>query len=284
MILKEIQRLYHNELDVLYGREEVDTFFSYLLEEYCGLKLFTLALTPDLTVDKEKESLFFKALSELKLEKPIQQILGKTFFCELTIKINEHVLIPRPETEELILWIQEKYEKKQAPLKILDIGTGSGCIAIALAKHFKSAKVHAMDISDEALKLAKENASLNDVYIEFLKADILTLESSHNEYDLIVSNPPYVRVSEKEQIKNNVLQYEPHLALFVTDDDPLLFYKKIANFAVDNLVRNGELFFEINQYLSSSMITLLEKNKFSEIELKNDVFENPRMIRAVKNF
>jgi len=282
MKLKEIQNLFHKELDTIFGKNETDTFFYLLLEEYCQLKPFTLALTPNLMATNTQETSFFKALSNLKLEKPIQQILEKTTFCDLVIAINKHVLIPRPETEELVYLIQESYSK-EAALKILDIGTGSGCIAVALAKHFELAKVSAIDISDAALELAAKNAKSNEVNVEFIKSDILTTHSlERTGFDIIVSNPPYVRISEKQQMKKNVLNYEPHLALFVEDEDALVFYKKITALAVDNLTPNGMLFFEINQYLSQSMKALLEQHKFMDIVIKNDFYGNPRMIKGSK--
>ncbi|WP_204336031.1 peptide chain release factor N(5)-glutamine methyltransferase [Leptobacterium flavescens] len=284
MRLKEIQQLFHKELDALFGPEETDQFFYLLLEEYCGLKAFTLALSPEHTADKETEQKFFEALSRLKTEQPIQQILGKTLFCDLEFKINKHVLIPRPETEELVKWIENEVKDRSNdnPLKILDIGTGSGCIAISLAKLLEKAEVHAMDVSADALELARENASHNKAEVTFIEADILKLEALPEKYDIIVSNPPYVRRSEEKQMKANVLKYEPHLALFVEDEDPLLFYRRITAMAVDNLMPGGCIFFEINQYLSSSMNKLLNEYGFTEIELRKDIFENDRMIRAVK--
>lgn len=285
MKLKEIQQIFHTELGQLFEKEEIDSFFYLLLEEYTGFKSFTLALTPDLIANKAQEGLFFAALSELKLEKPVQQILGKTFFDEMELSVNEHVLIPRSETEGLVKWIKHTFlgEQKEQPLRILDIGTGSGCIAISLAKYFVNAKIEAIDISEEALKIAKKNADKHEVAIEFIETDIFTLDKLPDTYDIIVSNPPYVKNTEKGQMKNNVLQYEPHLALFVEDDDPLLFYKKITALAVDNLVKGGMLFFEINQYLSDIMMALLKDHNFINPELQKDIYNNFRMIKAIKS-
>lgn len=287
MVLKEIQNIFHKELDILYDREEVDSFFYLLIEEYLGLKRLTLALQPEYSITKEEEQPLFEALSKLKLEQPIQYILGKTEFFGLSFKVNEHTLIPRPETEELVAWILRAVSSKSQPLKILDIGTGSGCIAISLAKNLPNSKVYALDVSDEALNVANENARLNDVKIKFLKGNILDRKSwnlifEDLKFDIIVSNPPYVRQLEKAEIKNNVLKHEPELALFVEDDDPLIFYKSIAEFAIQRLQNGGHLYFEINQYLGEDTIAMLHDFPLKNIELKSDLSGNDRMVKAIK--
>ncbi|HLT52354.1 MAG TPA: peptide chain release factor N(5)-glutamine methyltransferase [Flavobacteriaceae bacterium] len=288
MIVKEILNIFHKELDTLYGKDEVDSFFNLLLEFYLDLNRIDLVLNPNLAITKTEEQPLFEALSRLKLEEPIQYILGETEFYGLKFKVNKHTLIPRPETEELVNWILEQVTSNNNQLSILDIGTGSGCIAISLAKNLPNAKVYAMDISKEALKIAKENAEINGVEVEFIHQDILgvnqnEIDSISQKFDIIVSNPPYVRHLEKNEMKKNVLDYEPHLALFVQDNEPLLFYKAIAQFAVKNLKPNGQLFFEINQYLGKEMIELLQELDFKEIKLKQDLFGNDRMIKAVYN-
>ena len=193
--------------------------------------------------------------------------------------MNPNVLIPRPETEELVEWIlANNPPHEDQKLKILDIGTGSGCIAIALAKNLPNAQVFAIDVSPEAIDVAKRNAKLNHVNVTFIQQDILTTESLNEIFDIIVSNPPYVRNLEKHEIKNNVLDNEPHLALFVDDMDALIFYRKIVALAVKNLPENGELYFEINQYLAKETIDLLETNGFSHMELRQDIYGNNRMI------
>ena len=282
MLLKEIQHIFHKELDELYGKQEVDSFFFLLTEAYLGLQRFTLALQPQFSMTKEEEQPFFEALSQLKLERPIQQILGRTTFCGLSFQVNEHVLIPRPETEELVYWALSKIKDKNASLSIVDIGTGSGCIAISLAKHLPNANVIALDISTAALRVARQNAESNDVKVKFLEKDILTEEFSESNFDIIISNPPYVKHSEKEEMRRNVLDHEPHLALFVDDNDALRFYKKITLLAVDKLKPSGQLYFEINQYLGEEMKDLLVTHGLSEIELRNDINNNPRMIKGIK--
>ena len=280
MLLKEIKNIYHRELDAIYEQEEVDSFFYLVIEHYLDLERFVLALKPNLVVTKAEEQPLFEALGQLKLEKPIQYILGSTQFMDMKFKVNENVLIPRPETEELVRWIIDDFEligNKQ--INVIDIGTGSGCIAISLAKYLKNAKVDALDISENALEVAQENASLNKVEIGFMQTDILKLEYLEGKYDIIVSNPPYVRMLEKEQMNSNVIENEPELALFVEDKDPLVFYRKISEFAKSNLKKEGCLYFEINQYLGAETKALLA-NDFYEVELHKDMFGNDRMLKG----
>lgn len=282
MLLKEIKNIYHLELDPLFPKEEVDSFFYLVIDHYLGLERFILAMQPNLVVSKENEDPLFFALSQLKQERPIQHILGKAHFCELEFRVDENVLIPRPETEELVYWIINEVQKgdPREEVKILDIGTGSGCIAISLAKNLPNAKVYALDISKKALQIAEENAIDNGVDIVFLEADILSIEGFKDKFDVIVSNPPYVRELEKLEMKNNVVEHEPGLALFVSDGDPLIFYKKITRFALSHLKKGGVLFFEINQYLGEEMKQLLEAENFSEIDLRKDMFGNDRMLKG----
>jgi release factor glutamine methyltransferase len=293
MILKDILNIYHSELDVLFGKEEVDSFFNVLIEYYLNIKRIQLVLDPQYTITKEQEQPLFEALARLKLQKPIQYILGETEFYGLPFKVNEHTLIPRPETEELVDWIinchteRSRIVSKEPQTKILDIGTGTGCIAISLAKHLLNTKVSALDVSEEALLIAQQNAELNAVNVEFIHDDILNslqteLVSVFHKYDVIVSNPPYVRNLEKAEIQPNVLDNEPHLALFVDDEKPLQFYKAICEFALSNLKVNGTLYFEINEYLGSEMLALLEGYGFKNIELKKDLFGKDRMVKGVK--
>ncbi len=284
MRLKDIQNIFHKELDPIYGKEEVDSFFFMLIDDYFNIFRIELALQPELSITKVEQMPVFKALDDLKKQKPIQYILGKTEFFGLPFKINNHVLIPRPETEELVDWILSSTDS-ESQIRILDIGTGSGCIAISLAKNLPSSKVFALDVSSEALELTQENALLNNVEVECIKADILNLKKEIDqeiEFDIIVSNPPYVRQLEKSKIKKNVLEYEPHLALFVKDDDSLKFYKAISQFAVNRLNKNGLLYFEINEYLGGEVISLLKAQNFKNIVLKQDHFKKDRMIKASK--
>lgn len=283
MLLKEIKTIFHQELDIIYPKEEVDTFFYRLIEHYLKLNRFVLVLQPNLAITKVEEQPLFEALAGLKLEKPLQYILGIAHFMDLELKVNEHVLIPRPETEELVEWIiSDCRAERSRDLKILDIGTGSGCIAMALAKGLPNAEVYALDVSEEALKVAKENAESNNLEIEFIQMDILNPSNLELKFDIIVSNPPYVRELEKNEIKNNVKTYEPSLALFVPDEDALLFYKAIIAFAEKHLSEKGRLYLEINQYLGKETKALLEAHNFSEIELRKDLFGNDRMLKGIK--
>lgn len=282
MILKNAQHIFHEELDTIYGKEEVDSFFYLLIDSFYETTRIQLATNPELAI-ADPDALN-NALELLKQEKPIQYILGETEFFGLPFKVNKNVLIPRPETEELVAWVL-KYSKNKEQLTILDIGTGSGCIAVSLAKNLPKAKVYALDISTEAIKIAKYNAEQNNTSVEFIHANILKwnqteLLPAQLKFDVIVSNPPYIREKEKQLMKPNVLNNEPHLALFVQNENPLLFYEAITEFASKYLAQNGMLFFEINEYLGNDMIKLLKNNNFETIELKQDIFRKDRMIKG----
>ncbi|WP_027137265.1 peptide chain release factor N(5)-glutamine methyltransferase [Gaetbulibacter saemankumensis] len=286
MKVKELQHTFHQELDVHYDKEEVDSFFFMLLSYWYHIERIKLALEPNLIL--EDDSKMFKALDRLKKQQPIQYILGETEFFGLPFKVTEFTLIPRPETEELVEWIVNHQGEFNKKMRIIDIGTGSGCIAISLAKNIPNAEVFGLDVSADALKIARQNADLNKVNVHFMEANILDSTTWPDvlfqmEFDVIVSNPPYVRELEKSLMKANVLDHEPHLALFVKDEDPLVFYKAITQFATKKLTDKGALFFEINEYLGNEMIHLLTENKFKNILLKQDMFKKDRMIKGEKN-
>jgi release factor glutamine methyltransferase len=281
MKIKTYRNLFIQELTPIYDAGEAESFFYLILEEKHQLKRIDLALQTDLIFSEAEIAIWDSILEPLKKEIPIQYLLGKTSFYGLDFEVNNHVLIPRSETEELVEWIIQstsKLEKKD--LKILDIGTGSGCIAISIAKNLPNASVFAIDVSENALATAHKNAERNKVNITFINQNILETEDLKQQFDIIVSNPPYVRHLEKAEIKKNVLDNEPHLALFVEDNDALIFYRKIAALAQKNLSPNGKLYFEINQYLGKEMIALLEKMNFKNIELRKDIYGNDRMITA----
>lgn len=284
----------------IYDVMEAESFFYLILEEKHQMKRIDLALNPDFAFSEKEIKEWNLILAQLKKEIPIQYILGTTEFFGLKFNVNENVLIPRPETEELVDWIienlkieawtDEKMEglkdsgvERHREVKVLDIGTGSGCIAISLAKNIPNAHVFAIDVSARALEVAKKNAEMNEVSVTFLEKNILETEDLLAQFDLIVSNPPYVRNLEKEEIKKNVLDNEPHLALFVDDLDALIFYRKIALLATKNLSFGGQLFFEINQYLGKEMIDLLNQLGFQNVKLRKDIYGNDRMTRAVWN-
>lgn len=280
MRLRDIKDIFWQELQPYYPREEVNSFFYQLAEHYLGVERFILVLDPGYQISKEEEQPLFEALAQLRQEIPIQYILGEAYFMELVFHVNKQVLIPRPETEELVRWILDDRSEMTASPAILDIGTGSGCIAISLAKYWPSSKVTALDVSAAALETAKENARQNSVAISFILADILADFETELNWDIIVSNPPYVRQSEKRSMSNNVKLYEPDTALFVPDDSPLLFYEQIARIAAGNLKAGGALYLEINQNLASETINLLQSHNFFEIELRKDMFGNDRMLKA----
>ncbi|MFV0247817.1 MAG: peptide chain release factor N(5)-glutamine methyltransferase [Tenacibaculum sp.] len=279
MRIKEYKYFFNLQLKDLYALTEIETFFFYLAEEYLDLQPFELVLYPNFTISNKKKKLLDQATDLLKKYKPIQYILGKTQFYGLFFKLNKHTLIPRHETEELVSWVINSAVQKGS-LKILDIGTGSGCIAISLKKELSSSLISAVDISFEALSIARINAQLNKVNINFMRLDVLKQTSLFDTYDIIVSNPPYVRNFEKKEMKNNVLLYEPHCALFVDNNNPLVFYDKIANLAKMHLSKNGKLFFEVNQHLGKETADLIKNKGFNKVELRKDSLNNYRMIKA----
>ncbi|HEX5742581.1 MAG TPA: peptide chain release factor N(5)-glutamine methyltransferase [Flavobacteriaceae bacterium] len=280
MLAKTYKNLFINALNDIYPSLEIESFYKILLQHF-KISQIDIALNPATELKADELKFMDEAIIQLKKEIPIQYIIGETEFFGLTFKVNKNVLIPRPETEELVQWIINDFKNnQQKKLTILDIGTGSGCIAISLAKNLPQAKVFAIDVSEEALKVARENAHLNNVSIEFLKINILEEQKLSEQFDIIVSNPPYVRLQEQHQMKKNVLDFEPEIALFVDDENPLIFYDKIASLAKNHLTKNGQLYFEINQYLGTEMIELLKKYDFKTIELKKDFYEVDRMIKA----
>ena len=282
MLLKQFRIHFFESLKGIHDENEVESFFFILTEYLHNLKRIDLALNPSFEISEAEVQKWESIISELKTEKPIQYIIGETWFYDSKFYVNEHTLIPRPETEELVDWIfaTEKKNDKKEKLTILDIGTGTGCIPISLKKNLPQAEVSAIDVSEEALKVAQRNALENKVEINFILQNILETEDLKQQFDIIVSNPPYVRNMEKQEIKKNVLAFEPHLALFVEDNDALLFYRKIAQLALKNLTPNGLLFFEINQYLGKETVELLENLGFKNIELKKDIYGNDRMIKG----
>lgn len=285
----DVMQSFRTELREFYSPEEIENFIFFSMNEYLGYARRHLQLKANQPLEEKNITRFRTILSELKKHKPIQYILGNTEFYGLKIRVNEHVLIPRPETEELVEQILQD-TKGKGGLNIFDIGTGSGCIAIALKKYLPDATVSAIDISEEALLVAKQNAILNQTLIIFLQGDILNLSlppSFHTEkksqrckYDIIVSNPPYICESDKNSLSKNVVDYEPHIALFVKDDNPLIFYDAIADFALEHLSDDGKLYFEINETFGKDVRTLLNRKGFKNVELKKDMSGKDRIIFA----
>ena len=295
MLFKTYRTIFLRELSSSYDEKEIESFFYIVLECFHNKKRIDLALNPLMEMNAMELLRWESVLSDLKKQKPIQYILGETEFYGLKFLVNENTLIPRPETEELVDLIIKDIDNFQLPtssFQLLDIGTGSGCIAISLAKNLPNAQVSAIDVSEKALIMAKKNAEINQVTINFVQTDILKIDDLSQlptsnfqlptHFDIIVSNPPYVRNLEKKEINPNVLEYEPHLALFVDDTDALVFYRKIAEFAMVNLSEKGKLYFEINQYLGKDTVELIESHGFKNIELKKDIYGNDRMIKCTR--
>ena len=292
MLLKQYKTHFFDLLKNIQDEQEIESFFFILTEYLHNLKRIDVALNPDFEISDAAIEKWNAILAQLQQEKPIQYITREAWFYGLRFEVNENTLIPRPETEELVEWIIEsqKSKVKSQKFEILDIGTGTGCIPISLKANLPHVNVSAIDVSEKALEVARRNAVSNKVEINFIQTNILEVEDLSQlqtpnfqlptSFDIIVSNPPYVRNLEKQEIKKNVLDYEPHLALFVEDTDALLFYRKIAQLALKNLAPNGLLFFEINQYLGKETVELLENLGFKNIELKKDIYGNDRMIRC----
>lgn len=271
------------ELQEYYPPLEIEGVTRVIFERLLGYSYTDLILHRNDILDKTLSERIVNIVSRLKKHEPIQYIFGETEFCGLKIDVNPDVLIPRPETEELVEWILETLWLKSP--KILDIGTGSGCIALALKNTIKMAKVSGIDISEKAIKTARENAVKNKLDVQFFVADVFDFPAETNErFDVIVSNPPYVLEREKQFMKPNVLRFEPQNALFVSNHDPLIFYRKITHLAKSILNKNGWLFFEINENMAHEMIELLQNEGFSNARIKIDVNAKSRMARAQKLF
>lgn len=279
--IKEIKHRMKTELNSVYPQEEIRSFFNLLAEEIIQLSPVETVLNAEKQLEEPEVQKFEDAILRLKNSEPIQYILGSAEFYGLIFQVNSHTLIPRPETEELIQWIFDDYSKETKTVRILDVGTGSGCIAITLAKNILNARVTAMDISVNALETARQNARDNDVKIKFIPADVLNLSKLDQEYDIIVSNPPYVRISEKEKMHPNVLLYEPGQALFVKDENPLIFYENIARLAKSNSAKTTGLYFEINEFLAGELVVLLNEAGFKNIQVKKDIYGKNRMLKCV---
>ena len=260
-----------------YDAQELDTIKRALCIELLGVSALAFYTKQALSLSPEREALLEEALKRLEKGEPLQYVIGSTPFCGLTFKVDSRVLIPRPETAELVDWVAQDVAKTGS---LLDVGTGSGCIAVSLAHRLPGWKVQGWDISDGALEVARENSRLNGTEVEFRKADILNADSDC-KFDVIVSNPPYVMESEKSQMEDTVLEFEPHLALFVSDADPLLFYRAIAEFGHKALNPGGKLYFEINPLLVEEMKGMLMGAGYRDVEVRRDIFGKPRFIKTI---
>ena len=272
MRLASFKKEFLESITPLYNKDEASSLYYMLCEEYLVLSKSKLIIAEDMDLTIEKTNHLYSCLERLKKHEPIQYVLGKTKFCNLNFSVNESVLIPRPETEELVNII---LKNELGNKTVLDIGSGSGCIAVSLAKYSTKTSVTALDICKDAIELSQRNAKENDVNLEFINADILNYKSD-KKYDIIVSNPPYVLESEKKHMSKNVLDYEPELALFVKNDDPLQFYKAILDFAKNSLNKNGEIYFEINEKYENEIKDLAIYCGYSNTDCSKDIFGKNR--------
>ena len=283
MLLSEFRIYFRKILSEFYSNREIDTFFKILIDFYFDWKSTFIGLNPNYFLDSNQLKKLKFALAELELGKPIQYVTNQAFFLNNDFYVNDSVLIPRPETEELVKWVLDDInEYKIKSPHLMDIGTGSGCIAISLAKANREIKLTAIDLSKEALIIAKKNAFKHKVKIDFVQEDIQSLSYLNRTFDIIVSNPPYIHPDEKKDILPNVLNHEPHMALFTPNNDPIYFYRLIINFASKVLKSLGSLYLEINPKFLELLKSNFSSRNFSEVEVRNDIFGKPRMLKVIK--
>ena len=292
MNIDEFRIDFRQQLAGMYEPEEVENLCFLTLEHVLKMNRVEVSLSRKMDISTSSLTQLNEVTSRLSLSEPIQYIIGSTEFYGMEFQVNPATLIPRPETEELVEWIVNDTKKLATSslsgveknitekVTILDIGTGSGCIAISLAKNISNAHVEAIDISQDALATAYQNANKNEAIVTFYNQNILEVETLEKRYNIIVSNPPYVRMLEKKEMRDNVLSNEPDSALFVLDEDPLVFYRKIGELAFKALEPQGSLYVEINEYLGSETVTLFEKIGFKKVSLRKDMFGKNRMIKA----
>ena len=282
MTITEGKNFFLKSLKKIYSVEEVSYYYKIIVSEVFERNVSQLALNPN-SILKKSECIFLnKAVKDLLVQRPIQYIIRKAFFRSLTLNVNENVLIPRQETEELVNWVIEDFRDNSNKNKMIDIGTGSGCIAISLAKELKNNMIYGLDNDDSILDLAKQNSKNNDVYVNFFRKDINFLNSLNLKIDVVVSNPPYVLKEEKKNMRLNVLDYEPHKAIFVDDEDPLKFYRLILDYAKLNLKKYGLIYFEINPLLFNELKKLIYQYNF-KIKQRIDIFGKIRMLRLKRS-
>lgn len=281
--LSSVRRFFNSKLENTYTDGELKELFDALALFYLQLNRTQMLMEPDFRLTESEMLHFTRAIKRLAKNEPLQYITGEAEFAGLTLKVNPSVLIPRPETEELCQIILSQHQEKQ--MHVVDICTGSGCIALALKKARPEWQVEGVDLSDEALNVAKENASIHQLQVKFSRADVLALDNSHwgeNILDLMVSNPPYVRKSEAAEMRPEVLHYEPHMALFVDDDDALIFYKKIVELACCSLKHGGLIYFELNEFKAEETLQLFEKYPEFDAKLMRDFAGKWRFLKAYR--
>jgi release factor glutamine methyltransferase len=279
MMLKESYRNFLVQLQKIYSLSEATIITDWVFEKMASLKRSDILKNPEKEISTVANSLIQNALKDLLQHKPVQYVLGEAWFYSMKLKVNEHVLIPRPETEELVEQLIKDRKSKLTDPAILDIGTGSGCIPIAIKKHLPASKVTSVDISKEALALAKENDALYNTHISFLQLDFLdeTNWPQLGIFDVIISNPPYIPINEKEKLEKHVTDFEPHLALFVPDKSHLIFYEKIAAFGREHLLPNGKIYLETHEDHAKETAALFHNN-YQTVMIKKDIYGKERMI------
>jgi len=283
MLLNEFKNHFISSLTDHYPKSEITAFYRRLTDFYFQWPPTFSVLNPQYQLNKEELQKLFFALDELKKFKPIQYIINESYFYGRQFFVNEQVLIPRPETEELVKWVLNDFNDVQNYINVLELGTGSGCIAISLAKEQSKFNIEALDVSETALEIAKKNAIRHHIEIDFIHKDMTALVVWNKALDVIISNPPYIEAEEKREMLPNVLDYEPHLALFTPEQDPLYFYRKIIALAQSSLKSNGCLYLEINPKFKENLLTFIKSETFKDIEVRNDIFGKNRMLKAVKS-
>lgn len=276
--IKELELYWEEALNSLYPKREIKSLFHLTLEDVLGISKTMLLSNPDLNLSLDACSQLNRVMDRLKLGEPYQYIIGFTYFDDLKINVNQSVLIPRPETEELVYWVLESIQQQEKGV-IIDWCTGSGCIALALKHHLKNWELHGIDVSNEALLMAQLNSETLKLNVKWHE-DTALIPSIQLKADVIVSNPPYIPIADKTEMHQNVLDFEPEIALFVPDNDPLLFYKAIAEYALKNLNDKGWLFFEIHERFALETKSMLEEHGFNRAEIKCDLQGKQRMLKA----
>ena len=274
-----VRRYFRSQLVRKFSEREAEQLLRILFEDLFGLDRMKILMNPNLTIDEIQHRQMETAVADLLNDRPVQYVTGIAEFCDMRFKVNKSVLIPRPETEEMVRKI---VAQDIHPKRIWDIGTGSGCIAVSLAKHFADAVIFAFDVSEKALQVAESNAVLNKVKVNFIHDDVLNPHSEifSQPVDLVVSNPPYVCEKERKTMENNVLDWEPENALFVPDGNPLLFYRQILHLASAQLTENGQVWLEISEAFGAEMLGLCKAEGFDKAEIYNDFAEKPRVCRV----
>lgn len=278
--LKELRRRFRSELSAAYPLPEIDAIFYELIAYYFGFPRTVIAMEPDTQMGKAEASLLTVALEGLKAHQPVQHITGQAYFMDMTLRVSPDVLIPRPETAELVTWVSAQFSPENDTPLILDVGTGSGCIALGIKRQLPHAMVHAMDISEAALEVARYNSAAQDLEVQFYKGDLFKPESTTHSFDILISNPPYIPKSESRSLQAHVRCAEPHLALFVPDEDPLLYYRQLCEYAMLNVKDEGWIYLETHKDHAYSVRDLLETCGFSSIEIKKDIFGKERFVRG----